>query len=57
MKYIARVAQIKEVFVLGLELTAATVAVRTAEKVFKRKTRANIDKSLFWSGSMSVIDT
>jgi len=40
VKYIARVAQIKEVFVLCLELTAATVAVRTAEKVFKRRTRA-----------------
>jgi len=40
VKYIASVAQIKEVSVLCLELTAATVAVRTAEKVFKRRTRA-----------------
>ena len=50
----SRVAPLKKVTIPRLELTAATVAVRT-DKMLKRELDIRIDKTTFWTDSMSVL--
>lgn len=50
----SRVAPLKKVTVPRLELTAATVAVRT-NKMLKDELKMKIDRSVFWTDSMSVL--
>ncbi|XP_062567165.1 uncharacterized protein LOC134229426 [Saccostrea cucullata] len=50
----SRVAPLKQITIPRLELTAATVAVRT-DKMLKSELDVSIDETVFWTDSMAVI--
>ncbi|KAL0153188.1 hypothetical protein M9458_051515 [Cirrhinus mrigala] len=50
----SRVSPLKQITVPGLELTAAVVAVKI-DKMMRQELRLNLEKSVFWTYSMTVL--